>query len=105
MAVAYMRRKLGAGLVQQVLDCRGRSKRAKVDRWKQMHRVIDGVMCMEHRIARLQMVAHLHVCSQPALHRKGATRTLFTQTSQCEVGVRHRGAKSDTERSKQNKEK
>ena len=38
-------------------------------------------MCMEHRIARLQMVAHSHVCSQPALHRKGATRTWFTQTS------------------------
>ena len=105
LALMYMRRKLGGGLLRQVMAEQGLGKawtRAKVARGK-MHRMLDGVLCMEHRIARLQMAAHWWVGGQAALHRKGA-RSWFTQT-ECEVGVRHRGAKSDTERSKQKKEK
>ena len=105
LALMYMRRKLGGGLLRQVMAEQGLGKawtRAKVARGK-MHRMLDGVLCMEHRIARLQMAAHWWVGGQAAVHRKGA-RSWFTQT-ECEVGVRHRGAKSDTERSKQKKEK
>ena len=79
LALIYMRRKLGGGLVRQVMAERGLAMgwtRAKVDRGK-MHRALDGVLCMEHRIARLQMAAHWRVCGQAALHRKGA-RSWFT---------------------------
>ena len=80
LALMYMRRTLGGGLLRQVMAEQGLGKawtRAKVARGK-MHRMLDGVLCMEHRIARLQMAAHWRVCGQAALHRNGGKELVHT---------------------------
>ena len=85
----YLRRKLGVGTIETALTAQGLLRSNQVaaildedrdaNKWTRRHRVMDAVLCMEHRIARLQMAAHQW--QQQQGRKTVATRDFFSQTT------------------------
>ena len=101
---AYLRRKLSVGRLETALSEQGVLKRtqgSRVDKkdahtWTQRHKIMDGVLCMEHRIARLQMAAHQWQQQQQQQQgqKKVATRDYFSQTTTTTIVEKTRCAAS-----------
>ena len=86
---AYLRRKFGVGTMETALTAQGLLRSCQgaaifdedrdANKWTRRHRVMDAVLCMEHRIARLQMAAHQW--QQQQGRKTVATRDFFSQTT------------------------